>query len=101
MEDGEDEGGLHLPVTIFLEDVSNHPQEGPRWLLLKKIPHMDIWKQHRRSKTTSQISFGASIHQQLAKSISISEESARKCGTHICYGYKTKTDKRLKNSKCA
>lgn len=101
MEDGEDEGGLHLSMTIFLEDVSNHPQEGPRWLLLKKIPHMDIWKQHRRSKTTSQISFGASIHQQLAKSISISEESARKCGTHICYGDKTKTDKRLKNSKCA
>lgn len=91
MEDGEDEGGLHLPVTIFVEDVSNHPQEGPRWLLLKKIPHMDIWKQHRRSKTTSQISFGASI----------SEESARKSGTHICYGYKTKTDKRLKNSKRA
>lgn len=54
MEDGEDEGGLHLPVTIFLEDVSNHPQEGPRWLLLKKYPtwifgnSIDVLKRHHR-----------------------------------------------------
>lgn len=57
-KDEEDEGGLHLPLTTAVDDVSNHSQEGPRWLLLQKTPHMDIWE---TSKTTSRISFGVSI----------------------------------------